>query len=434
MNSSWFAGAGQSRLGKAQIAPTADKQLSVLVAHAGRQHSHQAALALEEAGLLGCYATGVPISRNQLDASWSRLIQRLSVYDEVDIPISRARLNLVAPAANRVLSRYMPEIIAGPIQYEAYRIFDRWVARLICQQSFDVVISYENCAFYTFQAAKRTGAKCILDAASLHHADQQRLYRSGLPSRYKARVDRLKDAEIALADCIFVASDFAFKSYIANMGTSKNIKIIPLGVDVNLFSPPQERRINQAAPLNFIFVGSGTTQKGFDVVLDSMSKLVSEGLSLRLLVAGITDKQLIMRKKHLIDKIVEFGMISQIKLPSIMRQADCLLLPSRFDSFGMVVAEALSCGVPVIVSDMVGAKQLVEEGRNGFVVPVGSTDALAAKMRWCISNRKRLKGMSSLARAAAEQVRWERYRERIIEAIREVLRDQSLVTDCVSYM
>ena len=89
----------------------------------------------------------------------------------------------------------------------------------------------------------------------------------------------------------------------------------------------------------------------------------------------------------------------------------------------MVVPEALACGVPVIVSDMVGAKQLIEEGRNGFVIPVGDVDALVDRMRWFIMNAELLETMSRAARATAERLSWTGYRQRLVTAVQEVLHD-----------
>ena len=404
----------------AAISASAERQ-SVLIAHPGRQHSHQAALALQQAGLLGCYATGVPISQAQFGRPWTHVIRRLSVYDEVDIPPSRTRLHLLAPAINRLFARRLPEIIIGPVQYEAYRIFDRWAAGLVLRNRFDAVVAYENSAWHTFRAAKKIGTKCILDAASLHYADQDHFHKSGLPNRYKARVDRLKDAEIALADCIFVTSDFALKSYVANVKHEKNLRVIPLGVDADHFRPNVINNDGRKMPLNFIFIGSATAKKGFDAILDSMERLLLEGFTFKLRVVGVVDETLLAKRKRLRDSIVEFGMVGHDTLPSILRDSDCLLLPSRFDLFGMVVAEALACGVPVVVSDMVGAKQLVEEGRNGFIVPVGCIDELFDRMRWCIVNRDQLRAMSEAARATAERITWKRYRERFTAAVRDVL-------------
>jgi glycosyltransferase involved in cell wall biosynthesis len=98
-----------------------------------------------------------------------------------------------------------------------------------------------------------------------------------------------------------------------------------------------------------------------------------------------------------------------------------LILPSRLDAFGMVVPEAMACGIPVIVSDMVGAKQIVEEGRNGFIVPAENVESLVDRMRWCIQNTHSLKQMSGAARATAECLGWASYRPRLATAVREVL-------------
>src|SRR5262249_28387622 len=81
-----------------------------------------------------------------------------------------------------------------------------------------------------------------------------------------------------------------------------------------------------------------------------------------------------------------------------LRSAQCLLLPSRVDAFGLVVLEAMACGVPAIVSDTVGAKELIEEGHNGFVVPSGNSDALFDRMRWCIWNATSVRSMSTAVR------------------------------------
>jgi len=152
-----------------------------------------------------------------------------------------------------------------------------------------------------------------------------------------------------------------------------------------------------------------------------MEILISEGLSIELSVAGKVEQHLVSGRTRLQARIQQYGVVSQSNLASIIRNAHCLLLPSLFDSFGMVVAEAMASGVPVIVSDMVGAQELVEEGRNGFVVPVGSADALLEKMRWCVLNPKIVGKMGLAARATAEQVSWINYRRRFATAVHEVL-------------
>src|SRR5262245_36059213 len=178
--------------------PPPEPKWRVLIAHPGRQHSHQAALALHEAGYLACYATGIPVSKRQFGRAGQRLLEKYSVYDEVDVLVHLTRLNMLAPVVNRLFARRLPEYVIGPALYETYRIFDRWVARLIARQHFDAVIAYENSALYTFEAARKVGAACILDAASLHRIEADRRYDAGLPHAFRRRVEVRKDMEVTL--------------------------------------------------------------------------------------------------------------------------------------------------------------------------------------------------------------------------------------------
>jgi glycosyltransferase involved in cell wall biosynthesis len=389
--------------------PRGMKTPRILIANAARHHSHQAALALLEAGFLGCYATGVPVLRNSL-------VHRLSSYEEIPILGELTRVNMVNRISNRFIRRYLPAFLGEPIYYQTFRMFDRWVARLVASDNFDAVIAYENSAICTFRAANNAGAKCILDAADLHHIDQDRYHESEF-ARIKARVNNSKDAEIDLADCIFTVSEFAANSYRVNIDPDKSIKVIPLGVDLDRFKPDSNPRI----AFTFAFVGAGTQVKGFDIVLDAMNILISEGHVFKFVMAGGIDQSLFAGRTNLEEKICNFGVINQQQLLSVYRSADCLLLPSRRESFGMVVAEAMACGVPTIVSDTVGAKELVEEGRNGFIVPTGNRDALVDRMRWCILNAAAVRSMSLAARAAAERYSWANYRRRLVTAVCEVL-------------
>jgi glycosyltransferase involved in cell wall biosynthesis len=70
---------------------------------------------------------------------------------------------------------------------------------------------------------------------------------------------------------------------------------------------------------------------------------------------------------------------------------------------------------------MVGAKQLVVEGRNGFIVPVECLRSLVEKMQWCIENRNQLQKMSVFARITAEQVSWARYHRQFAAEVKEIV-------------
>src|SRR3954468_11654808 len=108
---------GNGQEGAVQTGHPGEPKWRVLIAHPGRQHSHQAALALHEAGYLGCYATGIPVSKRQFGRLGQRVLGNYS-YDDVTLPLQLTRLNVAAPLVNRLLVRHLPEYVVGPIVYE----------------------------------------------------------------------------------------------------------------------------------------------------------------------------------------------------------------------------------------------------------------------------------------------------------------------------
>jgi glycosyltransferase involved in cell wall biosynthesis len=114
------------------------------------------------------------------------------------------------------------------------------------------------------------------------------------------------------------------------------------------------------------------------------------------------------------------GFANQTQLPAIYTSADLMVLPSQYDAFGVVVNEAMLCGCPVAASDHVGAaRDLIENGRTGFVYPCGDIDALAAVLRQALENRGQLSAMGRAARARMES--WSP-RENIDAAVEAIAR------------
>ena len=101
----------------------------------------------------------------------------------------------------------------------------------------------------------------------------------------------------------------------------------------------------------------------------------------------------------------------------VLRGASVLVLPSVQDGFGLVVLEAMAAGLPVIVSDHVGAKDCVREGVDGFVVPVRDADAIAERLRWLRADRSRQRRMGLNAREQALRYTWDAYRQRLLAKI-----------------
>ena len=115
------------------------------------------------------------------------------------------------------------------------------------------------------------------------------------------------------------------------------------------------------------------------------------------------------------------GRRAQETLHCYYASADIVVMPSHYESFGMVALEAMACGTPVIASDVGGLAQLVRDGETGFLVPDRNPEAMAERLRCVLSDGKlRLQ----LGRRAADQAKdygWDLITERIIELYKRTM-------------
>jgi glycosyltransferase involved in cell wall biosynthesis len=116
-----------------------------------------------------------------------------------------------------------------------------------------------------------------------------------------------------------------------------------------------------------------------------------------------------------------FETLPHSEVLDVMLESDVLVLPSLGEGFGMVVTEAMSCGLPVIVTPNVGASDLVRDGREGFVTPVCSADAIAERLQTLNRDRELLAAMSRNAQATAQENSWESYRANFADTLEAVV-------------
>lgn len=381
----------------------------VLVCHSGRQHSHQLAMALADRGMLAKYVTGIPTHRNAGGWLGSRLLRGTADAYAISIDPALVQHVFIAPvvrAAARTLGAK-----SDAIGHLADGWFDRCVCGLLDRLKPDVVVAYENSALFTFRRAKRLGIKTVLDAASVHHHWGDRYFSADEGAWFHRKINARKEQEIGLADSVITVSELARASYVEGGVPPERVHSIPVGVDVNRF---HLRKCANMADQNcrFVYVGSSTRRKGLAVLRDATSRLHAGNELFTVTQIGGT-KTLV--KPQSSDQVVQKNWLSHHHLPAELASHDVLVLPSLFDSFGMVVAEAMACGLPVIVTENVGAKEMVSPGVNGLIVPVGNAEALANAMRWFIQHRECWPRMSWAARESAERYDWSVYHRRVTE-------------------
>jgi glycosyltransferase involved in cell wall biosynthesis len=393
--------------------------MKVLVTHPGRQHSHQAALALDKAGMLAGYWAGVPAVTEQARRVPGFLRGRLARYAPVPLDPALARWFPWTPALRRTGDALLSAGAAAWTDFAACRLFDRWTARELREMSADAVLACEISALATFRAARRLGMATFLDAPSIHHAAQDRLHGTADPPRLHRRIVALKDEEIALADHVLTVSELARRTYVEAGVPAEKVHAVPLGADLELFSPDGAGR-RQDAPFTFLFSGATIRRKGFDLLLEAFGRAAGES-GARLRIVGPRGDLGHLLDGRALDHVEFLGPRTQPELAAELRRADVLVLPSRNDSYGMVVAEALASGTPVLISEMVGAKDLVIEGQTGWTVPVEDVSALADRMAWCLGHPEAVRAMGLDCRRAAEAATWPAYHRRFAELVRSLL-------------
>jgi glycosyltransferase involved in cell wall biosynthesis len=298
------------------------------------------------------------------------------------------------------------------------KTFDAWSARQL-PDDIAAVICYENSARKTFRAAKQKGITTILDAASFHYEWQDDFYDPVEHPSIHRKINIYKKKEVELADHILAVSELARESYVDAGVPSERVTSVPMGADLSAFSPGKEVLNEESEPFTFLFAGYAGQRKGTDLLLSSSARLAQDGYNHRVQFAGDGADGLLAKTEAPIERL---GYLNREELVAAFRQADVLVLPSRHDSFGRVVVEAMATGLPVLLSEHVGAKEAVAEGETGWVVPADDVDALASRMQWCIEHQEQVRGMRPAAIASAQDYSWSAYRERVSDIIVSVAR------------
>lgn len=197
--------------------------------------------------------------------------------------------------------------------------------------------------------------------------------------------------------------------------SSQKIKVIPCGVNLNLFRPINKKVAKKQLGFGdnkvIIFVGRLEPLKGVDRLFEAVSYLKNPRLK-TVIIGGDKSSQneirrlkAISHKLHLDDSVDFRGSIKQEKLPYFYSAADACVIPSYYESFGLVALESLACGTPIIAADVGDLKNIVRQGKTGYVVKNNNSRSLAAKMALLLAKSISAKSAVSI-RASVTKFSW----------------------------
>lgn len=246
---------------------------------------------------------------------------------------------------------------------------------------------------------------------------------------------RLRDAILSRAYRLldgFLAIGSRNAAYYLSLGVPGNrIHLVPYSVDNSRFMVNEVLGGDGGATrlglgissdeVVILYASKLTGRKRAADVVHAMGKLEARGIRATLLVVGSGDQRTPL--EHLatrlgIGRVVFTGFVNQAALPGVLRSADVFVLPSESEPWGLIVNEAMCAGLPVIVTDQVGAADdLVCEGTNGFVVPVGDIDALTDALGKLVSDAGLRRAMGEASRQKIAKWGYEQCREGLSSAI-----------------
>ncbi len=223
----------------------------------------------------------------------------------------------------------------------------------------------------------------------------------------------------------------------------KKIFVIPPGVDTSHFYPipaDEAKGVIGMSPKDrmILFVGRIEPLKGLDILIRAMDAMRRDcgnkecpniltiiggepDASPELMNAEMARLQALCRELGMDDLVMFVGKRSQDTLPYYYSAADVVVMPSHYESFGMVALEAMACGTPVVASQVGGLAFLVQDGITGYVVPVGETELLSSRLTSLIRDDQLRAKMGEQAALLAKDYAWERIAGRIIAVYQGLL-------------
>jgi glycosyltransferase involved in cell wall biosynthesis len=293
--------------------------------------------------------------------------------------------------------------------------FDRKVSKSLTQEA--ALYCYEDSALWTFRAAARIGLKRFYELPIIYWERARKLLQEEA-ERYpaweptllatrdsKAKLER-KTLELQLAELVICPS--------RQVQDSLPSRIRSVVAEYGCPEPVYDRPKQERSHLKVLFVGSMTQRKGLADLFAAM-KLLSR-CDVELTVLGTPLLPLEFYRQNFSSFVYEKTR-STPEVRRLMLSCDVLILPSIVEGRAMVQLEALSCGLPIVVTPNAGAEDLVEPGRTGFLVPIRAPEKLAETIDWVADHKEWVDDVRPAVLERARGSGWDRYTEKVLSAV-----------------
>ncbi|OGX09034.1 MAG: glycosyl transferase group 1 [Omnitrophica WOR_2 bacterium GWA2_47_8] len=308
-------------------------------------------------------------------------------------------------------------------QFLIHEIFDRSAARIL--KPSDIFVGASSVSLRCLTVAKRLGAATIIERGSAHILYQDKILKEEY-EKFGVRLEPFQRPhpkiiekelnEYEEADYISIPSLFVRRTFLDAGIPEEKLIHIPYGVDLAEFK--QTSKTDDV--FRVVYAGGMSLQKGAHYLLQAFAELDLPNSEL-LLVGGLSDEI-----EPFFDKYKGhyrwIGRVPQRELASYYNQSSVFVLNSIQDGFGMVIIQAMACGLPIIATTNTGAEDIVREGQDGFIIPIRDVAGLKEKLLYLYENPeiRGAMGQSAKTRVLAGFT-WDNYGDKMVKEYERIL-------------
>jgi D-inositol-3-phosphate glycosyltransferase len=252
------------------------------------------------------------------------------------------------------------------------------------------------------------------------------------------RIETEKDLALSCRR-IIAPTEREKEALISHYGASpERVGVVPCGVNLELFKPldrqEAKRELGFGDEKIVLFVGRLDELKGLEQLLKAVPHLQGVQKPGLVIVGGDEDSRYekerllkLSRNLNIEESVTFLGPVKQERLPYFYNAADVCVIPSYYESFGLVALESLACGTPVVTTDVGAAKNIIRQGETGYVVPDNEPCNLAGKIDLLLSKPDRDMNTALSIRASVCGFDWRNIARAIAGEMRLVL-DKDCIT------
>ncbi|WP_436903773.1 glycosyltransferase family 4 protein [Halovenus halobia] len=354
-------------------------------------------------------------------------LERVYCRGVSESPIPKSAISEPIPFGN-----YIPKFLTGVNRYiyeefdnyeYSSKLFDIFTSRKITKDISSINLHYTPGYTETLEKGKSAGKEIVVRGSSeLVEAANER-YRSELEkfdidfeiSEAHKKYARDRRVSLQKADKVIALSKFVKSSYVDAGISEKKITVIPLGIDESQF--PMKREYEKS---NFtaLFVGSVNLLKGIPYLLQCWNNYGWKNReNAKLQLCGSIEPE--------IKPILEMYESDNISTPGVVDPLEyyhgcsVFVFPTLTEGFAKAPIEAMSTGTPVIVTGNSGVDDIIEDGKEGFIIPTKDTGEIDDKLRYFKENPKEIQRMGEKARETAKKYTWDRHVGKVLNTLDE---------------